>query len=186
MLIRLQRIKRNLLKAVKGSTGKKIVSAEREKLVGAVQYCREVVSSNASKVNPAFMEAEAKALAAKYPDIKVKVINAAQAEKLGMGCLLAVGAESIANHSKEYYPRLVVLEYVPSLTSKSTAKADHLAIVGKGITYDTGGLCLKPTKYMLDMKSDMAGSATVLSLFKMIASLTATERKKLKRKLLVF
>ncbi len=174
--------KRKDLKAVKSSTGKKIVSAEREKLVNAVNYCRDLVSSNASEVHPAFMEAEAKALAAKCPDIKVKVINATQAEKLGMGCLLAVGAESIANHSKEYHPRLVVLEFNPVLT-KSSAKAEHLAIVGKGITYDTGGLCLKPTNYMLDMKSDMAGSATVLSLFKMISTLSLSERKKIKKKI---
>jgi len=52
--------------------------------------------------------------------------------------------------------------------------------VGKGITFDTGGLCLKPNQYMLDMKSDMAGAATVLSLFHLIANLSATERKKIK------
>ena len=45
--------------------------------------------------------------------------------------------------------------------------------MGKGITYDTGGLCLKPTKYMLDMKSDMAGSATVLSVMKVLSKLAA-------------
>lgn len=172
--------KRGGLKTVKSLTAKKIVSAEREKLVNAVSYCRDLVSSNASEVHPAFMEAEAKLIAAKCPDIKVKVINAAQAEKLGMGCLLAVGAESIANHSKEYHPRLVVLEFSPS---KSSAKSEHLALVGKGITYDTGGLCIKPTKYMLDMKSDMAGSATVLSLFKMISTLTAAARKKITKKI---
>jgi leucyl aminopeptidase len=55
--------------------------------------------------------------------------------------------------------------------------------VGKGITFDTGGLCLKPNQYMLDMKSDMAGAATVLSVFHLISKLSATERKKIKRKI---
>ena len=174
--------KRVSLKAIKSSSGNKLVSSEREKLVNAVNYCRDVVSSNASTVHPTFMEAEAKALAAKCPEIKVKVINASQAEKLGMGCLLAVGAESIVNQSKEYHRRLVILEFTPT-SNQASAKTEHLALVGKGITYDTGGLCIKPTKYMLDMKSDMAGSATVLSLFKMITSLTASERKKINKKI---
>ena len=117
------------------------------------------------------MEKLAKTIARKSPNISVKVINAQQAEKKGMGCLLAVGAESLANSEADFHPRLVVLEYEGSKYAKSK-KPKHLGLVGKGLTYDTGGLCLKPTKYMLDMKSDMAGSATVLSVFKALSELS--------------
>ena len=141
---------------------------ERRKLIETIKYCRDIVSSNASEVNAGFMEREAKALARKSKNIKVKVINAAEARKLGMGCLLAVGAESLANSEEDFHPRLVILEYDANPTKKNKK---HIALVGKGITFDTGGLCLKPSDYMLDMKSDMTGSATVLSVFRAIAQL---------------
>lgn len=140
--------------------------SEREKLCSAVEFCRTIVESNASEINPGEMERQAKLIAKASAKITVKVIDASQAKKLGMGCLLAVGAESIVNNPKDFHPRLVVLEYDPGKSN-----AEHLALVGKGITFDTGGLCLKPTQYMLDMKSDMAGSALVLSVFKAIADM---------------
>ncbi len=141
---------------------------ERRKLIETIKYCRDIVSSNASEVNAGFMEREAKALARKSKNIKVKVINATEARKLGMGCLLAVGAESLANSEEDFHPRLVLLEYDANPTKKNKK---HIALVGKGITFDTGGLCLKPSDYMLDMKSDMTGSATVLSVFRAMSQL---------------
>jgi len=148
--------------------GKSLKFPERRKLIETIKYCRDIVSSNASEVNAGFMEREARALARSCKYIKVKVINAAEARKLGMGCLLAVGAESLANSEEDFHPRLVVLEYDASPTKKNKK---HIALVGKGITYDTGGLCLKPSDYMLDMKSDMTGSATVLSVFRAMSQL---------------
>lgn len=139
---------------------------ERNTIIDSIKFCRNIVSQNASEINPGQMERFAKELAAKNPRIKVRVINHTQAAKKNMGCLLAVGAESIANSPKDFHPRLVVLEYTAG------EKVDnHIALVGKGITFDTGGLCLKPTNYMLDMKSDMAGSATVLATFHALAHL---------------
>lgn len=186
-IVRLKNIKFGDYKTVKNGKGRKLRDVkspklslktskkdlakalkEREQICSAVEFCRELVESNASEVNPGEMEAQARDIAKSFSKISVKVINAKEAKKLGMGCLSAVGAESIVNNPVDFHPRLVVLEYNPGTTKKRTK---NVALVGKGITFDTGGLCLKPTEYMLDMKSDMAGSAAVLSVFKAIADM---------------
>lgn len=161
----------------KSKNSKPLNLKSRDCVLDAVTFCRDIVSSNASDINPGEMERLAKKVASECKNIKVKVIDATQAKKLGMECLLAVGNECLQNNSKDYHPRLVILEYNPTSSSKSKDSQEHIAIVGKGITYDTGGLCLKPGRYMLDMKSDMGGSATVLSVFKAIASLHKANSK---------
>jgi leucyl aminopeptidase len=143
----------------------------RAGIVDAIRFCRDIVSSNASNINPGQMQKFAENLAKENKSIKVKVIDAVQAKKLGMGCLLAVGAESLKNSPAAFHPRMIEITYTGPKYSASK-KGKHLALVGKGITFDTGGLCLKPTNYMLDMKSDMAGAATVLSTFNAIANVT--------------
>lgn len=158
----------------------------RDELINSVKFCRDIVSSNADTITPGQMEKFATEIASSNPRIKMKVIDAEQAKKLGMECLLAVGAESLKNSKKEFHPRLVVLEYTgpgyvgAGSKAKKSKKQEHVCLVGKGITFDTGGLCLKPTQYMLDMKSDMAGSAAVLSVFKTIASIDQELRPDLK------
>ena len=157
----------------------------RDKLIDSVLFCRDIVSANASDINPGSLEILATEIAAKCPQIKLKTVSATEAKKLGMECLLAVGKESLINSGKEFHPRLLVLEFDPGIENAEIEDCgqSHLALVGKGITFDTGGLCLKPNQYMLDMKSDMAGAATVLSVFHLISKLSATERKKIKRKI---
>jgi leucyl aminopeptidase len=174
------------LKTIHGSKAQKLNFNLRNKLVDSVLFCRDIVSANASEINPGSFEMLAVEIAAKCPQIKLKTVSATEAKKLGMECLIAVGKESLINSGKEFHPRLLVLEFDPELSNNAGAKdyvPSHLALVGKGITFDTGGLCLKPNKYMLDMKSDMAGAATVLSVFHLISKLSATERKKIKRKI---
>jgi leucyl aminopeptidase len=158
----------------------------RDEIITAVKFCRDIVSSNADTITPGQMEKFAQEIANHNSKIKLKVIDADQAKKLGMGCLLAVGAESLKNNKKDHHPRLVILEYtgpgyVPfSSKARKSKQQEHVCLVGKGITFDTGGLCLKPTKYMLDMKSDMAGSATVLSVFKALSNLDKDLRPDIK------
>lgn len=89
--------------------------------------------------------------------VKVKILNKAQIQKEKMGMFLSV------NSGSAYEPRLVHLTYEPP---KSNAKTKHVALVGKGITYDTGGYSLKPGTSMAGMKHDMAGSATVYGAFR--------------------
>lgn len=159
----------------------------RDEIISAVKFCRDIVSSNADTINPGQMERFALEVSKQNNDIKCTVIDANQAKELGLNCLLAVGAESLKNNKKDFHPRLIMLEYSgpnykPEQKNSKTKKkpVQHIALVGKGITFDTGGLCLKPTNYMLDMKSDMAGSAMVLSIFRAIANLAPRLRPDIK------
>ncbi|MFZ4085483.1 MAG: M17 family metallopeptidase [Vampirovibrionia bacterium] len=174
------------LKTIHSSKAQKLNFNLRDKLIDSVLFCRDIVSANASDINPGSLEALAVEITTKCPQIKLKTVSATEAKKLGMECLLAVGKESLINSGKEFHPRLLVLEFDPEIESEKslgTQQQSHLALVGKGITFDTGGLCLKPNQYMLDMKSDMAGAATVLSVFHLISKLSVAERKKIKRKI---
>ncbi len=89
--------------------------------------------------------------------VKVKILNKAAIQKEKMGLFLSVNAGS------GYEPRLVHLTYEPA---RATSKTKHIALVGKGITFDTGGYSMKPAANMAGMKNDMAGSATVYGAFR--------------------
>lgn len=89
--------------------------------------------------------------------VKVKILNKAQIQKEKMGLLLSV------NSGSAYEPRLVHLTYEPP---RSNSKTKHIALVGKGITFDTGGYSLKPGANMAGMKTDMGGSATLYGAFR--------------------
>jgi len=92
-------------------------------------------------------------------DISVEVLDEKALAEQGFGGILGVGQGS------DRPPRLVRLEYSPADAAR------HIALVGKGITFDTGGLSLKPAASMVGMKFDMAGSATVLAAIRAIAAL---------------
>ena len=94
----------------------------------------------------------------KNTSVEVQVFNKEEIEALNMHALLAVSKGS------EKEPRFIVLKY---FNNKDTDK--HLTVVGKGVTYDSGGYALKPAGSMADMKSDMAGSAAVVGLFKALS-----------------
>ncbi len=89
--------------------------------------------------------------------VKVKVLGRAELKKEKMGMFLSV------NNGSAHEARLVHLTYTPS---KATSKTKHIALVGKGLTFDTGGYSLKPGASMMNMKFDMAGSATVYAAFR--------------------
>ncbi|MDE2512083.1 MAG: hypothetical protein KGL74_13245, partial [Elusimicrobia bacterium] len=90
--------------------------------------------------------------------VTVEVIDAAKAAELGMGALLGVGRGATQP------PVMVHMIFKPKAKTKK-----RVALVGKGITFDSGGLSLKPAASMEDMKCDMAGAASVLAVFKVIA-----------------
>jgi leucyl aminopeptidase len=100
---------------------------------------------------------------AKETGLKCEILDEAKMKKLGMGSLLSVSIGS------EQPAKLIVLRYTPA---KSTAKKDELlALVGKGITFDTGGISIKPAEGMDAMKYDMSGGATVIGTMRAIALL---------------
>ena len=108
---------------------------------------------------PAYLAAEAEKMAREFK-LKVEVLERKDMEKLGMGALLAVAR---ASHQP---PKLIVLKYFGAGKNNKP-----IALVGKGITFDTGGISLKPHLGMGDMKSDMAGAAVVLNTVLALAGL---------------
>lgn len=131
-----------------------------EQLISSVHYARDLVNGNADEVTPERLAQMARELAKTHPSLKVRVLDKKQIEKEKMGLLLAV------NRGSTREPALIVLEYRGQPSSKELT-----ALVGKGITYDTGGLNLKPTGSMETMKADMAGAAAVLGTLRAAASL---------------
>ncbi|MDE2290830.1 MAG: leucyl aminopeptidase, partial [Elusimicrobia bacterium] len=123
----------------------------------AVRFSRDLVNMAPSDKSPEAMAEVAKSLGG--PAVKVEVVDEKQAAKLGMNLLLAVGRGS------ERAPRMVHLVYSPKGAKRK------VALVGKGITFDSGGLSLKPPKSMETMKCDMAGAALVLGVFKVLERL---------------
>ncbi len=120
---------------------------------------RDLVNEPASVTTPTRLMEAAKAIAAAAPKrISLKVYDAEGLKELGAGGLLAVARGS------DEPPYLVHLTYKPAKKSRK-----RIAIVGKGLTFDSGGLSLKPSESMEDMKIDMAGAAAVLGLFSVLA-----------------
>jgi len=134
-------------------------AATRAQVIGeAIHLTRRLVDTPPGALPPAALAAEAVA-AVEGTGIEVEVLDEKALRKQKFGGILAVGQGS-ANS-----PRLVRLSYSPARASA------HLALVGKGITFDSGGLSLKPPTGMITMKCDMAGSAAVLAAVRAIAQL---------------
>ena len=122
------------------------------RLIAHVNQCRDWVNEPVMNLN-AEQFADEIAKEAERVGVKCMIFGKGQIEAMKMGGLLAVNRGSVDE------PRFVVLEYHP----QSAVNAKPVALVGKGVTYDTGGLNLKPEDYMQEMKSDMAGAATMAS-----------------------
>ncbi len=128
----------------------------------AVNLTRELVNMPANDLGPEEFAARAE-VEGKASGLEVEVLDEAALRELGAGAHLAVAQGSARP------PRLVRLSYMPDNVSN-----DHLCLVGKGITFDTGGLSLKPAKSMETMKYDMAGAATMLGTITAIGRLKPT------------
>ena len=122
-----------------------------------VFFTRNLVSEPPNVLSPKTYVQEIKKLS--KLGLKVKVYNERELKKLGLNALLGVGQGS----ANETY--LVTVEW----NGKKQSKQNPLAFVGKGVCFDTGGISLKPAKFMEEMKYDMAGSAVVVGLLKSFA-----------------
>ncbi|MGO4806842.1 leucyl aminopeptidase [Arthrobacter sp. 2MCAF15] len=132
---------------------------DRALLVGrAVNTTRTLVNQPPSHLYPESFADAAKELSKGLP-VKVTVWDEKRLEKDGFGGILGVGKGSTRQ------PRLVKVEYAPAKATKM------IALVGKGITFDTGGISIKPALGMGDMKSDMAGAAVILNTVLAVAEL---------------
>jgi leucyl aminopeptidase len=127
-------------------------------VVSAVHLARDLANQPSLEKTPAWMADRAKALAGES-GLKIKVRNEKQLAEQGFGGIIAVGKGSARP------PRLVELTWSPEGADR------HVVLIGKGITFDTGGLSLKPSDGMIAMKTDMAGGAAVLATMTALAAL---------------
>lgn len=121
---------------------------------------RDWVNDSPNHVTPTFLKEQAEAI----PGLSCTVLDRPHMQKLGMGALTLVAQGS------DQPAYLIHLCYKPAQTDKKTAPR-RVALVGKGITFDSGGLSLKPSASMETMKMDMAGAAAVLATMRAIATL---------------
>jgi leucyl aminopeptidase len=124
---------------------------------------RELVNLPGNVCTPTYLAKEAKALGRKYDSLSVSVLDEKKMESMGMGSLLSVG-----NGSDEP-SKLIVIKY-----QGGNAKDAPYCLVGKGITFDTGGISLKPAKGMESMKFDMGGAGSVFGAMQAVAELGLT------------
>ena len=127
--------------------------AQARAIAAGVQFARELGNLPPNVCNPAYLAQQAQAFAARFDQASCEVLERADMAELGMGSLLAVSQGS-ANP-----PKLVVLRY------DNGGDAKPYALVGKGITFDTGGINLKTQGGIEEMKYDMCGAASVLGAF---------------------
>lgn len=132
---------------------------QAQKLVSGVILARELVAAPASLVTPTTLAETALSLAQTY-GFNVTILEREDCERLGMGAFLGVA------QGADTPPKFIHLTYTPAVTPQK-----HLAIVGKGVTFDSGGLNLKTQGGIETMKMDMAGAAAVLGCFKVLGQL---------------
>jgi leucyl aminopeptidase len=138
-------------------------AAERGRIVGeGSNLARRLANRAANDVSPEVLADEARALAAEH-GLWVDVIDEVRASELGMGMFLAVGRGS-ANP-----PRMIVLR--SGGEGEKDALGRHLALVGKGVCFDSGGISIKPSDRMEEMKMDKTGACTVLAAAATVARL---------------
>jgi len=125
-----------------------------------VELTRNLGDRPANACTPRYLAEQAQLLGKKYKHLKVKVLDEVAMKELGMGSLL-----SVAQGSNEP-PRLICLEYSGGKKSEKP-----VVLVGKGVTFDTGGISIKPAQQMDEMKYDMCGAATVMGVINAAAEI---------------
>ncbi|HGY1082998.1 leucyl aminopeptidase [Aeromonas salmonicida] len=124
-----------------------------------VRVCRDVANMPPNVCNPAYLASQARRLADSFDNITTKVIGEQEMAELGMNSYLAVARGS------ENEAMMAIIEY------KGNADAKPIVLVGKGLTFDSGGISIKPAEGMDEMKYDMGGAASVLGTMHALAQL---------------
>lgn len=119
-------------------------------------YVRDLQNKPSNVVTPTYLATEAKNIARKFK-LKCTVLEKKNMERLGMGGMLAV------NRGSDHPPKFIILEY--------NGGKETICFVGKGITFDSGGISLKPSADMDEMKFDMSGGAVVLGIMQLVSKL---------------
>jgi leucyl aminopeptidase len=141
-------------------------AVRRGRIVAEAQnFSRELKNEPANRLTPLVLAEQAEKMAAEH-GLECEVLDEARMRQIGMGSLLGVAQGS------DNPPALIVLRYVP----ENAASADHLGLIGKGVTFDTGGISIKPADGMEKMKYDMGGGAAVLGAMRALAQLKPSVR----------
>ena len=137
------------------------------RVAAATALARDLANTPSTEKDPSWLAARAEEIAAQA-GLAVRVRGEKELAEGGFGGLLAVGAGSARP------PRLIELSYPGA--GRSTGAGRHVVLVGKGITFDTGGLSLKPNEGMKTMKTDMAGGAVVMAVMSALRDLGVRDR----------
>jgi len=135
-------------------------AAQGMAIAHGMDFARDLGNLPGNVCTPTYLAERAKQLGEEFPDLQVKILERKEIEELKMGSFL-----SVTNGSDEP-PRFIVLEYEQALR-----KQKPVVLVGKGITFDTGGISIKPSADMDQMKFDMCGAASVLGTLRALAEL---------------
>ncbi|HEY3177467.1 MAG TPA: leucyl aminopeptidase [Casimicrobiaceae bacterium] len=125
-----------------------------------MDFARDLGNLPGNVCTPTYLSERAVELAREFPDVKVRILERKDLEELGMGSFLSV------TNGSEQPPRFIIMEY-----DQAVRKQRPFVLVGKGITFDSGGISIKPATDMDQMKFDMCGAASVLGVFRTIAEL---------------
>jgi leucyl aminopeptidase len=137
-------------------------AVERGRILAEAQnFTRDLANEPANVLTPTLLAERAKQMASEF-GLECEVLDQDRMRQLGMGALLGVAQGSAEP------PALIVIRYQPATTP---ASKDHLGLIGKGVTFDTGGISIKPSDGMEKMRYDMAGGAAVLGAMRAIAQL---------------
>jgi len=139
-----------------GETGRR----EAEAIANGVSLAKDLGNLPGNLCTPTYLADQSRELAKRQSKIRTKVLEQADMEKLGMGALL-----SVAKGSRQP-PKLIVMEYFGGPKGEKP-----IVLVGKGLTFDAGGISIKPAAKMDEMKYDMCGGASVLATMQVVAEL---------------
>jgi leucyl aminopeptidase len=135
-------------------------------LAESQNFTRDLANEPANELPPSVLAERAQAMAHEFR-LDCEVLDQDRMRQLGMGSLLGVAKGS------EAPPALIVIRYQPANPSPAN---DHLALIGKGVTFDSGGISIKPAEHMDQMKYDMCGGAAVIGAMRAIAQLKPNVR----------
>ena len=153
-------LKRATLQVAKGDVAQAQAACARgEAIASGMALAKDLGNLPGNVCTPTYLAEQAVALG-KSAGLKVQVLEKKDCEKLGMGSFLAVAQGSVQP------PKLIVMEY-----NGGKRDAPPVALVGKGITFDTGGISIKPAPEMDEMKFDMCGAASVFGTLKAVAAM---------------
>lgn len=139
--------------------GKRAIK-DAQAIVTGVETAKQLANSPGNICTPTYMAQKAESLTKTYPALKATVLEQKQIEALKMGAFLSV------TRGSEEPPKFIILEY-----HGTPKKQKPIVLIGKGITFDSGGISIKPSEHMDEMKFDMSGAAAVLGTLSAVAQL---------------